>query len=544
MGVTERNVIPVSVIVPVYNVYEWIDECMESLSAQSLSDFEILLINDGSTDESGKKCEEWAQKDSRIRYISKENEGLAVTRNLGLKEAKGEYIVFVDSDDWVDPRFLKLLYAGIKETGADIVECDFWRYDNNTGKKTYRACYGRMGIEYSLEEHMIYGQTMAWKYISKRSLWTDNGIEMPDCMSASHGVYALLLALSNKVVNIREPLYYYRRFRKGSILDTNGKSGNQKGILGISALDYLVRGFKQCGLYERYKDTLRRIITYSLSDYLAAQFVRRDKEEFNRLAQTYYEYADALFHDRSGNKYITLGGYNLNRILFHVNMIHNPYCRFNFSSLISIMSPLTGAVSCRHGNKYRQIMIERDIAAVFWDIMEEIKPSYLFLDFLEERFDMIEYQGAYITKSDAFDGVEETLDGYRIIPRGSAECDRIWKEKCQEFIAKVQTFVPAENIVVVKNYLSEYVGDCETREPFADIEEIREINRRLEEYYQFFAERCGQAKMIETVNLPMYFTDRKYEYGAMPSHLNEIVNEEIAKEIERVLCRISENHGG
>lgn len=76
MGVTERNVIPVSVIVPVYNVYEWIDECMESLSAQSLSDFEILLINDGSTDESGKKCEEWAQKDSRIRYISKENEGL------------------------------------------------------------------------------------------------------------------------------------------------------------------------------------------------------------------------------------------------------------------------------------------------------------------------------------------------------------------------------------------------------------------------------------------------------------------------------------
>ena len=66
----------------------------------------------------------------------------------------------------------------------------------------------------------------------------------------------------------------------------------------------------------------------------------------------------------------------------------------------------------------------------------------------------------------------------------------------------------------------------------------------MEEYYHFFAERCGQAKMIETVNLPMYFTDRKYEYGAMPSHLNEIVNEEIAKEIERVLCRISENHGG
>ena len=527
--------VPVSVIVPVYNVYEYLDECLLSLTGQTFSDFELLLINDWSTDESGKKCEEWAQKDSRIRYISKANEGLAVTRNLGLKEAKGKYIVFVDSDDWVDPRFLELLYTGIKETGADIAECDFWRYDNNTGKKTYRACYGRMGIAYSLEEHMIYGQTMAWKYMTRKSLWTDNDIEMPDCMSASHGVYALLLALSNQVVNIREPLYYYRRFRKGSILDTNGKSGNQKGILGISALDYLVKGFKQCGLYEQYKDTLRRIVTYSLSDYLASQFVRRTREEFKQLAQTYYEYADSLFHGGGDQKYLTLGGYNLNRILFHVNRIHNPYCRFNFSSIISIMSPLGGAVPCKHTNQYRQIMIERDIAASFWDVMEETKPSHVFIDFLEERFDMMEYQGAYITKSDAFDGMDETLDAYRIIPRNSAECGRLWQEKCQAFIQKLLTFVPAENIVVVKNYLSELTGDCDTREPFSNLDEIREINGRLEGYYQFFADRCGEVKVIEVRELPMYFTDRKYEYGAVPSHLNEIVNEEIAKQIEETL---------
>lgn len=531
----EKNV-EISIIIPVYNVFEWLDQCMESVMNQTYDKFEVLLINDGSTDGSDKKCEEWASRDERIRYFSKENEGLAVTRNYGLKEAKGEYIVFIDSDDWLDPRFVELLFSKAEETNADIVECDFWRYNNNTGEKTYRACYGRMGREYNLEEHMVYGESMAWKYMSKKRLWTDNNIEMPDCMSASHAVYALLLALSNKVVNVHEPLYYYRRFRKGSIVDTVGKSGNQKGILGITALDYLVKGFRQCGLYQQYKDTIHRIITYSLSDYLASQFVRRDKEEFNQLAQIYYEYAGSLFQDESNSRYLTLGGYNLNRILFHVNRIHNPYGRFNFSSIISIMSPLTGAVSCRHGNKYRQIMIERDMAAAFWDIMEEIKPSYLFLDFLEERFDIIEYQGAYLTKSDAFDGMGEKPEGYRIIPRNSPECDRLWQENCGAFIQKLLTFLPAENIVVVKNYLSEFTGDCETREPFSNMDEIRETNRRLEGYYQFFADRCGQAKMIEVKELPLYFTDRKYEYGAVPSHFNELVNCEIAKEIEKALC--------
>lgn len=530
--IMENMDVNISVIVPVYNVYEWLDKCMESIVNQTYDKFEILLINDGSTDGSDKKCMEWASRDRRIRYFSKENEGLAITRNFGLKEAWGEYIVFIDSDDWIDPRFLELLYSKIKETDADIAECDFWRYNNNTGEKTYRACYGRMGKEYSLKEHMMYGESMAWKYMSRKSIWTDNKIEMPDCMSASHGVYALLLAVSNKVVNIHEPLYYYRRFRKGSIVDTIGKSGNQKGVLGISALDYLIKGFEKCGLFEQYKDTLHRIITYSLSDYLASQLIRRDKKEFDQLSQTYYKYVESLFHDGSNKKYITMGGYNLNRILFHVNMIHNPYCRFNFSSLISIMAPLTEKVLCRHTNKYRQIMIERDIAANFWDVMEEIQPSYIFIDFLEERFDIVEYKGVYITKSDAFDGMEETLYGYRIIERNSLECNHLWEEKCKEFIAKIQEYIPKENIVLIKNYLSEYVGDCNTKERFPNIDEIKETNRRLKHYYKFFEEKCEGIKVIEAVKSPMYFTDREYEYGAVPSHLNELVNREIAEKIE------------
>lgn len=169
----ELNELPIdnvniSIIIPVYNVYEYLDECLESIVHQTYKNFEILLVNDGSTDGSDRKCQEWEKKDGRIRYISKQNEGHALTVNLGIKEAAGRYIVFIDADDWVENTYIEELYVAIEKNNADFAECDFWRYNNNTGEKTYRTCYGGMGIDYTLEEHMIYGQTMRWKSMSKK----------------------------------------------------------------------------------------------------------------------------------------------------------------------------------------------------------------------------------------------------------------------------------------------------------------------------------------------------------------------------------------
>lgn len=522
--------IPVSVIVPVYNVYEWLDECLESIVKQTFSDFEIVLINDGSTDGSDRKCEEWEKKDKRIHYISKKNEGLAITRNLGIQIAKGKYIVFIDSDDWIDSRFLELMYHKIVETDADIVECDFWRYNNNTGEMTKRTCYGKMGIEYTLKEHMIYGQTMAWKYMSRKSLWVDNEIEMPNCLSASHGVYALLIALSNKVVNVHEPLYYYRRFRKGSILDTKGENNDPDQVIGLQALENLISEFKRKNLYVEYENTLRNIVMYSLSDYLASQFGRLEEKAFNNLVSIYYSYLSRNFSGCKDDKYFIMGGYNLNRILSYVGMIQNPYYRFNFSSIISIMKDCQG-IEVVHKNKYRMIMLDRDIASSFWKIIEEYQPKYLFMDFMEERFDIVEYKGGYITKSDAFDGMEASIEGYRIIERRSAECRELWQSSVQEFMRKIQKYVPMNNIYVIKSYLSEYVGDCNEKQKFEQFEYIGEINKILSEYYSFIEKNYSDIQLIETQDFPLYMTDQEYEYGAIPSHLNEMVNMQIAERI-------------
>lgn len=113
----------ISVIVPVYNVEPYLRKCLDSIVGQTFRDLEILVIDDGSTDGSGKICDEYAEKDERVRVFHTENRGLSAARNLGLDNASGEWIGFVDSDDWIESDMYEVLLDKALETGADVVEC-------------------------------------------------------------------------------------------------------------------------------------------------------------------------------------------------------------------------------------------------------------------------------------------------------------------------------------------------------------------------------------------------------------------------------------
>src|SRR5699024_4494271 len=113
----------ISVIVPVYNVEKYVRRCIDSICGQTYSNLEIILIDDGSTDSSGKICDEMAAKDGRISVIHQENKGLSQARNAGLDQAKGEYIAFVDSDDYLSLNMYECLLKSLKENNADVVRC-------------------------------------------------------------------------------------------------------------------------------------------------------------------------------------------------------------------------------------------------------------------------------------------------------------------------------------------------------------------------------------------------------------------------------------
>ena len=108
----------ISIIIPIYNVESYLRKCLDSIIEQSFPYFELLLINDGSTDASTQICQEYVEKDDRIRYFEKENGGVSSARNFGIKHSRGEYITFIDSDDWIEPNYLEILYKTIKERGS------------------------------------------------------------------------------------------------------------------------------------------------------------------------------------------------------------------------------------------------------------------------------------------------------------------------------------------------------------------------------------------------------------------------------------------
>ena len=113
-----------SVIVPVYKVEAYLDDCVKSILSQIYAELELILVDDGSPDRSGAMCDEWAARDSRVRVIHKPNGGVCSARNAGLDAAKGDYIAFVDSDDWLDPGMYAAMMAKVREYGSDVVMCD------------------------------------------------------------------------------------------------------------------------------------------------------------------------------------------------------------------------------------------------------------------------------------------------------------------------------------------------------------------------------------------------------------------------------------
>ena len=207
----------ISIIVPVYRVENYLRQCVDSLLAQTYQNLEIILVDDGSPDNCPTICDEYAQKDSRIQVIHKENGGLSDARNTGLDVAAGMYIGFVDSDDWVMPDMYDYLLHGILRYDAEISYCGFvnirndWMdYKTEESDKVYTA-------ETALNE-LFFDRlgNFAWNKLYKAELW--NGIRFPVGRTFEDILTTYkLFERANRIAILKEPKYCYR-IRQGSIM--------------------------------------------------------------------------------------------------------------------------------------------------------------------------------------------------------------------------------------------------------------------------------------------------------------------------------------
>lgn len=208
----------ISIIVPVYNVEQYLEKCVESLIRQSYHNLEIILVNDGSTDTSAKLCDFLSKKDDRIKVIHKENGGLSDARNHGVNAASGEYIGFVDSDDYIHEDMYHHLYEKITQEDADVAECNFTIVYENKFKYVTEEEYDLvLNQEQYLQEYLsmkkLYGATCA--RLIKASI--AKKIEFPVGKVYEDMYYALeLIQIAKKYVITSKPYYYYL-VRTGSI---------------------------------------------------------------------------------------------------------------------------------------------------------------------------------------------------------------------------------------------------------------------------------------------------------------------------------------
>lgn len=206
----------ISIIVPVYKVEKYLPACIDSILAQTYENFELILVDDGSPDNCGQICDEYAQKDNRIKVIHQENQGVVVARNNALKIAVGKYLTFVDSDDWLEKTFLSETIQKAQETDADIIWTDF--YENTDfveNKKLTKSLPNNIDID-NLHQILtlfikddikgyLWNKLIRHKYYQKCNIQTDENCTMME------DKYIMLQLLSNypQMAYIQKPLYHY-----------------------------------------------------------------------------------------------------------------------------------------------------------------------------------------------------------------------------------------------------------------------------------------------------------------------------------------------
>ena len=278
----------VSIVIPVYNVAKYLRKCMDSVLAQTYSSLEIILVDDGSPDESGEICDSYAQQDSRVVVIHQQNAGAANAKNAGLDRATGDYITFIDSDDYVEPDWIERLVDTAEKHGADVVECDFDKVYQNRVEIANQYPESRVfTAEEYLEQYLgNWTCSLFWNKLFCAKLLPDIRFRRERrCIDDEFFTYKVV-SRATRIVRIQDVLYHYRQRMSSAISNTK----NQMQIAD-DAVEVLVERYQWiCARFPR----LRKIYLSHDVDMMlcfAGKFVytKQTAKKFRKTARFYLQ---------------------------------------------------------------------------------------------------------------------------------------------------------------------------------------------------------------------------------------------------------------
>ena len=288
----------VSIIVPIYNSEKYLINCLDSLVNQTLDNIEIILINDGSTDDSINIIKKYAKKYSNIVYFDKKNEGIGVSRNFGIEKSKGKYIAFVDSDDYVSINFAKNMYDFCENNNLDMAVCDYYRINEITHEKDIFEIEDFEITDLESNKALIYKLNHSpWNKLYKRELFLKNNIYFPtDLKYEDAAVVIPLLKYASKIGKFNEPLNYY-------IIHNNSETTvMDKRVFDIFKILDIVNNYYKDSKYKKYLEylTVQKITTYTIQQRYQKNGKLRNKfinEAFKYLNIKYPKWRNSKYFD-------------------------------------------------------------------------------------------------------------------------------------------------------------------------------------------------------------------------------------------------------
>lgn len=276
----------VSVIVPVYNVQAYLERCVNSLIHQTYKNIEIILVDDGSPDNCPQMCDELKQKDKRILVIHKKNGGLSSARNVGMKVSNGQYLSFVDSDDYISNEMIEKMMTAIQATNSEMACCG--RYvvydDGKKDKKFVNPNIQTLTANQALREMLCgtYVGEPAWDKVYKKELF--DGIQFPEGeINEDIVIMPLLFGKCKSIVHVPEPLYFY--CKNGESITRSGYSAKKSIVI-----DHLEKMNQM--ILESYPNLLNEFYCFKAKNSLNMLFLlledKRTKEIFYKDYQVYY----------------------------------------------------------------------------------------------------------------------------------------------------------------------------------------------------------------------------------------------------------------